>query len=108
MSVSSPKIVHCLIERVGDQWQAFSLELGLAAQADSAREAAEKLERMVRSYVYDATQGEDKEFAGELLSRRATLNVYMRYYYAMLALILKPLFRTGGSSETRTFEFCAC
>jgi hypothetical protein len=75
-------MVHYLVERRGDQWQAFSLEFGLAAQADSENDARRKLESMVNSYVYDALVGEDHEHAGLLLSRRATAAIYLRYYLA--------------------------
>ena len=46
-------VVRCLIERKGNQWQAFSLELGLAAQDDSFQGVKRKLEAMIDSYLHD-------------------------------------------------------
>lgn len=77
-------IVHCLIEKRGDQWQALSLEFGLAAQADSGLEARSKLEDMVKSYVHDALVGEDVAHADALMSRKASPAVYLRYYIALM------------------------
>lgn len=107
MPAVAPKVVHCLLERNGDQWQAFSLELGLAAQGDSAQAASAKLEAMVKSYVYDAIYGEDKDFAEELLSRKATAAVHARYYLAALLLGLKRCFHFEKFSDSRTYEVFA-
>ena len=73
-------IVRVFAERKGNQWQAFTLELGLAAQADTLPEVKRKLESMILSYVTDALTGEDREHAYELMTRRATWRVYLNYY----------------------------
>jgi hypothetical protein len=73
--------VRCFAEQTGDQWQAFSLEFGLAAQADSFQAVKQKLEMMIFSYVYDALVGDDRAHAYELLNRRATWQVYAVYYF---------------------------
>lgn len=72
--------IRCIVERRSDQWQAFSLEFGLAAQGDSMPDAKRRLDSMIRSYVHDALVGEDREHAHELLTRRATWPVIFRYY----------------------------
>ena len=74
-------LVRCLVERKGDQWQAFSLEFGLAVQGDSMVEVRRKLESMIESYVHDALVGEDREHASELLARKATWRIFARYYF---------------------------
>jgi hypothetical protein len=79
-------VVHCLIERVGDQWQAFSLEFGLAVQGDARLEVQRKLANVIEFYVSDALCGEDREHADEMLRRKATWRVYLRYYRVWLAL----------------------
>lgn len=86
-------VVRCLLQHKGDQWQAFTLEFGLAAQADSDREAREKLERMLVSYLRDALTGEDREHAYELLSRKATWQVFLKYH---LVWILSHIAGFGG------------
>lgn len=73
-------VVRCYAEQRENQWQAFTLELGLAAQGDSFPEAKHKLDQMIGSYLRDALCGEDREYAYELLSRKATWQVYARYY----------------------------
>jgi hypothetical protein len=78
-------VIRCVVERKADQWQAFSLELGLAAQADTKAEAKRKLEAMIQSYIEDAISGEDQAHAYELLSRKATWRVYLLYWLALLA-----------------------
>jgi len=75
-------VIRCVIERKGNQWQAFSLELGLAAQADTAAGARYKLEVMIRSYIEDAIFGEDHAQSYELLTRKGTWRVYILYYLA--------------------------
>ena len=76
--------VRCIVEPKGDQWQAFSLEFGLAAQGDSMEDAKRRLDAMIQSYVSDALAGEDRDHAHELLIRRATLPVYFRYYLSSI------------------------
>ena len=79
-------VVHCLIERVGDQWQGFSLEFGLAVQGESCLDVRRKLGIILECYVRDALCGEDREHAYDLLVRRnATWRVYLRYYRVWLA-----------------------
>lgn len=72
-------VIRCYAQRRGDQWQAFSLELGLAAQADTLLEVKRKLEIMIGCYVHDAVAGEDRDHAYELLSRRAPWWAYVQY-----------------------------
>jgi hypothetical protein len=92
-----PVLVRCLIEHKGDIWQAFTLEFGLAAQGDSEADVKARLERMIESYLHDALVGEDREHAEELMSRRATLDVRLKYYLAAAIAKIRPN-RTGGHS----------
>jgi len=73
-------VIRVFAERKNNQWQAFTLELGLAAQADTLPEVKHKLESMILSYVTDALTGEDRVHAYELMNRRATFRVYFNYY----------------------------
>lgn len=77
-------LVRCIAEQKNDQWQAFSLEFGLAAQGDTLDEVKHRLEKMIWYYVYDALIGEDREHAWDLLSRRASARVYFKYYLAAI------------------------
>jgi len=77
--------LRCYAERIGDQWQgqwqAFCLDLSLAAQGHTFAEAKDRLDVMIAEYVYDALVGEDKEYAHQLLTRRAPLRDWVKYYW---------------------------
>lgn len=76
--------VRCLVESKQGEWQAFSLEFGLAAQGETLEDAKRRLDAMLQSYIHDALVGEDRAHAHDLLSRRATWRVYLRYYLSLL------------------------
>ncbi len=73
-------IARCYAERIDSQWQAFCLDYCLAAQADSFEEAKQKLEQMLCEYIYDALEGEDREFAVQLLDRPAPFKYWVKYH----------------------------
>ena len=73
--------LRCYAEKVGDQWQAFCLDLSLAAQADTFAAVKNKLDAMVFEYVFDALAGEDRDYAEQLLTRRAPLRDWLKYYW---------------------------
>lgn len=73
-------IVRCYAEKIEDQWQAFCLDLTLAAQADSFEEVKSKLDAMIADYIIDALSGQDKEFAESLLPRRAPFRYWAKWY----------------------------
>jgi hypothetical protein len=86
--------VRCVALRKGDQWQAFSLEFGLAAQSDSLVD----LHLMIQDYWDDALVGEDRQHAVELLSRRAPWWVYVYYYLARIERL------RGSMAVKKTFS----
>jgi hypothetical protein len=82
--IHNPLIVRCLMIHQGEQWTAHSLEFGLATQAETEVEAGRKLESMVREYIYDAVEGEDRRYGEQLLARRAPASVFLMYYAALI------------------------
>lgn len=72
-------LVRCFAERKDGQWQAFSLEFGLAAQGDSLRDVKAKLESMIVDYVREALTV-DRKHAPALLQRRAAIGIYVKFY----------------------------
>lgn len=70
------------VEQQGGQFTAVCVNLGLAAQGSSKESATSKLGKQIESYIYDAERGIDKEFKGQLLSRKATLMQILKYHYA--------------------------
>jgi predicted RNase H-like HicB family nuclease len=96
-AASLPFVIRCVLEEADGQWHAYSLEFGLAAQADTEEEAKAKLGNMISSYLYDALAGEDREHAPELLRRRASPEVYAKYYVSKAAAGVASLFHRGRS-----------
>jgi len=92
--------IRCLMERKGTQWQAFSLEFGLAAQGDSYNEVYQKLELMAAWYVHDSLFDQDKEHAYKLMRRRARWQIFARYYIARM-------FHNRLDTITRIMSLCA-
>jgi predicted RNase H-like HicB family nuclease len=74
-------LLRCYAEKKDGQWQAFCLDLCLAAQGDSFQEVKRKLGDMIAEYVGDALGGRDKDFAAELLMRRAPFKYWLKFYY---------------------------
>lgn len=63
-----------------DVWYAFCLDLNLAVQASSMEQARSKILDMASDYLHDALIGEDKSHCNELLSRKAPLTIFVKYY----------------------------
>ena len=83
-------IVKCYSEQEGDCWVAVCLDFNLASQGDSFEDVKSKLEAMIAEYVYDALAGEDKRYAAQLLSRRAPLSFWLKYYFIKLKALVFP------------------
>jgi hypothetical protein len=84
-------LLRCYAEEKRGYWQAFCLDLGLAAQGESESEACGKLNAMIREYLHDALAGEDREYAEYFLTRKAPFTQWMKYYlyFIMQALHIK-------------------
>ncbi|MCP4488122.1 MAG: DUF1902 domain-containing protein [Gammaproteobacteria bacterium] len=65
-------LLRCYAEQKDDQWSLVCVDLSLAAQADSFEEVKLK---------FDAMDGEDKEHVVSLLSRKAPLSQWIKYYW---------------------------
>lgn len=74
-------VIRCYAEKENELWIAVCLDFCLATQGYSLNEAREKLENQITDYVYDALAGEDSEYASQLLTRKAPLNFWLRYYW---------------------------
>lgn len=105
-------VLRCFAEKVGNQWQAFCIDLNLAAQADTFPQAKEKLESMVSSYLYDIFEGDDKEHAEDLFPRLAPLSIRIKYakYWALDRVrnaVRGPVKRHQRRAEERKRAFVA-
>lgn len=76
---SNNLVLKCYAEQEDGVWVAVCLDFNLAAQADTLPEAKEKLEAMILSYVREALTI-DLDYADQLLTRRAPLSAWLRYY----------------------------
>ena len=74
-------ILRCYAEKKGPVWQAFCLDLNLAAQDSSFIQVRNRLHQQIESYVEDAVTGEDVAYADQLLSRKAPWLCWVKYYY---------------------------
>lgn len=78
---ASDLLIRCYAEEEKTGlWVAVCLDFNLAAQADSYPEVKQKLESMISSYVTEALTI-DIEYADQLLSRKAPLSTWLKYYY---------------------------
>lgn len=77
-------LLRCYANKAGDQWQAFCIDFCLSAQGDSFSEVRGKLNNMIADYLYDALVGEDREYAEQLLRRKAPLKQIATYHYYRL------------------------
>lgn len=68
-------------ERSAGQWTLMCLDFSLAVQSDNLNEAKKLLAEQIVMYVRDATIGEDREHADVLLTRRAPLQYWVKYYW---------------------------
>lgn len=75
-------ILRCLISQEDGQWIAMCLDFTLAAQADTPEQARRLLLSQIEEYLKDALVGVDREHASELLSRRAPVKYWIRYWMA--------------------------
>ncbi len=93
--------LKCYAEYKENVWSAICLDFNLAAQGDTFEETKQKLESMIFDYLHDIFEGEDKNFAGQLLNRKAPLEFWLRYY--LLDLKLK-LWHSANNMRGRIFN----
>lgn len=99
--MKAPELVlRCYIKPADGHWVAICIDLCLAAQAETAIDARRKLESHIFSYVEEALTV-DREFAGELLSRKAPVGQRLEYF-AILTLYQLRLLGNGMGQAFKT------
>lgn len=74
------KTLRCMAYQEGDVYVATCLDLSLAAQADTMKDAMKKLEEQISSYIQEAIS--EPQYAHDLLNnRKAPLSLWMKYWY---------------------------
>lgn len=76
--------VRCYIEKKNDLWIGVCVDFCLGVQADSPEEAKKKLEGQISDYLNDIVHGDDREFAEQLLFRKAPLEFRLKYNFFVL------------------------
>lgn len=97
-------ILRCYAKKEQSHWVAVCIDLSLAAQSDSPKEAIEKLEAMIKSYIDDALTIH-KDYADQLLTRKAPLSQLITYYHALCVSYLSKLCHksNGDNNQDRVF-----
>ena len=72
--------LHLLVQKHDNYWSARCLDFTLYAVGDTVQEAREKLDAQIEDYLYDAIEGIDKDYAAQLLLRRAPWQEWVKYY----------------------------
>ncbi|EQB0734018.1 DUF1902 domain-containing protein [Klebsiella oxytoca] len=70
--------LRCMAYQQNGVYVAACLDLSLAAQADTMKEAMSKLDAQIRDYLEEALS--EPEFADQLLNRKAPLSMWIKYW----------------------------
>lgn len=74
------KNLHCIAKKHDSYWSARCLDFSLYAVGDTLDEAKQKLNAEIDEYLYDALEGESKNYAPYLLLRKADLSEWVLFY----------------------------
>jgi hypothetical protein len=77
-------VMRCFAESEGEHWHAICLNYDLAVQGESFVDVRAKLEAMIDHYLEEVA-GVDRQHASALLSRRAPLALWARYWGMVVA-----------------------
>ncbi|ROH88554.1 hypothetical protein ED236_00530 [Pseudomethylobacillus aquaticus] len=101
-------MLRCYAEPIGNQWQAFCIDFDLAAQADSLDEVKHKLEAQIFDYLKDALVGEDREFADQLLSRKAPISHFIKWHWYNFISNFRQKRQTSASAFKEPIPLTPC
>ncbi|QIW16115.1 DUF1902 domain-containing protein [Pasteurellaceae bacterium RH1A] len=73
------KTIRCMAYQNGDLAIAVCLDLSLAAQANTQREAMDKLDAQIQDFIAEANA--EPQYALQLLNRPAPLSLWIKYYW---------------------------
>ena len=102
--MNNQRILRCYAKKEQSYWVAVCIDLSLAAQADSMQEAIEKLESMIETYV-DEAYTIHKDYAHQLLNRKAPLSQRLTYYYALCLSYLDKICHKSNGDDTQDRVF---
>jgi predicted RNase H-like HicB family nuclease len=96
--MNNQRILRCYAKKEQSHWVAVCIDLSLAAQADSPKEAIEKLEAMIKTYVDEALTIH-KDYADQLLTRKAPLSQLITYYHALCLGYLNKICHKSNNND---------
>ena len=85
--------LRCYAEKKDGIWQAFCIDLNLAVQGETQDEVRTKLHQQIVSYLHDALKGEDKEYAAQLLNRKAPIGFRIKYTFYRIYRTLRNFYK---------------
>ncbi|UHQ19506.1 hypothetical protein LVB87_15160 [Lysobacter sp. KIS68-7] len=97
-------ILRCYAERSGDIWNAYCLDLSLGSQGDTYADARKKLDEQIEEFVQDVLTGEDRPHAVYLLSRRAPLPMWLKYYAIKALIVVIHAFGLHAPTSRKRFK----
>ena len=89
------KYLRCMAYYQDSVYVAVCLDLSLAAQADSIKEAMDKLEQQIDAFVEEA-RAEPQYAKDLLLKRKAPLSLWVKYWFIGLRMLFSK--KTGKAS----------
>lgn len=72
------KTLRCMAYQQNGVFVAACLDLSLAAQADTMREAMDKLDAQIKDYIAEAFA--EPQYAKQLLNRKAPISMWFKYW----------------------------
>lgn len=89
------KYLRCMAYYQDSVYVAVCLDLSLAAQADSMKEAMDKLEKQIDAFLEEAKS--EPQYAKDLiLNRKAPMSLWLKYWYIGFRMLFSK--KTGKAS----------
>lgn len=82
-------VIKCYGERKGDKWIGVCLNFNLITEADSSEKLIKKMNGIIQSYLETVFDTEDKNSIPSLLSRKAPLRDWCKYYFIHVCFFVK-------------------
>lgn len=87
--------LRCMAYSQDGIYIAACLDLSLAAQADSLKEAMDKLEAQIKDYFEEVAS--DPQYANQLCHRKAPLSMWVKYWSIPAANFIRKIVRSRNA-----------
>ncbi|QNH64565.1 DUF1902 domain-containing protein [Proteus vulgaris] len=92
--------LRCMAYSQDGIYIAACLDLSLAAQADSLKEAMDKLEAQIKDYFEEVAS--DPQYANQLIyHRKAPLSMWVKYWSIPVANLIRKIVRSGNAKYVK-------